>query len=286
MLTAPFEYRRAERVEDVIEWLSDETRETKILAGGHSLLPLMKLRLATPAILVDVSALRELQGVQEDGEVLRVGAFTRYVELARHSLINQKASLLSQAANVVGDLQVRNRGTIGGSLCHADPAADLPAAVLALEAQLVILGPNGTRRESAEAFFMAPFVTTLGRQEILAAIEIPLSTQNARSTYLKRPHPASGYPVIGVACLIDAIHNQTIGTARLAITGIASTAFRASAAEAQLVGGRLDAETIAKAASTAAINAPLDDDEHTEYKQQLVQVYVSRALQQVAAQED
>ncbi len=276
MLTAPFEFRRASTVNEAADWLQQGT-EVKLLAGGHSLLPLMKLRLAAPAMVVDISGIPELHGVIAHDGVVTVGAMTRHVEVVKNPLILAEAPLLSQTAAVIGDVQVRNRGTIGGSLCHADTAADLPAAVLALDAQMVVSGPDGVRKIPASEFFVAPFVTALGPQELLVAVEVPSMPSDAVSTYLKRPHPASGYPVIGVACWVG----YGGATVRLAITGIGPTVFRAAEAEAYLAAHGLNSSSIGEAARLAAVHAPVEDD-ITGYKRQLVSVYVSRALQHTA----
>ena len=280
MLTAPFEFRRASTVNEASDLLQQGT-EVKLLAGGHSLLPLMKLRLAAPEMGVDISGIPELHGVSVHDGVVTVGAMTRHVEVAQNPVIQAEAPLLSKTAAVIGDVQVRNRGTIGGSLCHADSAADLPAAVLALDAQMVVSGPDGIRKIPASEFFVAPFVTALGAREVLMAVEVPAMPSDAASTYLKRPHPASGYPVIGVACWVG-----NGGTSvKMAITGIGSTAFRAVEAEAYLTEQGVNASSIGEAARLAAVHAPVEDDV-TGYKRQLVNVYVSRALHQTMAGKD
>lgn len=280
MYTAPFDYRRAHDTQEVVAWLQEDPDNTKIIAGGHSLLPLMKLRLASVARLVDISQVAELQGIREDMGGLRIGAFTRHAQLAKDPAVREAAPLLASAAAVIGDMQVRNRGTIGGSLCHADPAADLPAALLALNAELVIAGPGTERRESLDAFFLSPFITTLAADEVLTAIVVPRMAPGAKSTYLKRPHPASGYPVIGVAAWVS-VSGGRVEDCRIALTGIGPVPFRAARSEQVLTGRAFTREAIAEAAREARGSGTLEDDEDG-YKSQLCQVYVSRALGDIA----
>ncbi|PSR38001.1 MAG: carbon monoxide dehydrogenase [Sulfobacillus thermosulfidooxidans] len=276
MFTTPFDYRNAHSVQDVIEWLQEDPDNTKILAGGHSLLPLMKLRLSTVSHLIDIGQIPELQGIVLSDNELRVGAFTRYVQLVRDPSVALAAPLVAEAARVIGDLQVRNRGTIGGSLCHADPAADLPAALLALGAELEIAGPAGKRREDIDSFFLAPFITTLAPGEVLTAIHIPRMAQGARSIYLKRPHLASGYPIIGVAAWV-VLRDEQVDSCRIAITGIGSVPFRAFSAEQMLVGQTFTRDVILQAAEQVASDQSFDDDDDG-YKANLCRVYVTRAL--------
>ncbi|MCL4495808.1 MAG: xanthine dehydrogenase family protein subunit M [Firmicutes bacterium] len=276
MYTAPFEYRRADTVEQAIGWLANDPENSKVLAGGHSLLPLMKLVLAQPQVLIDIGRITALKGIRIEGDDVQIGAFTTYREIVESPEVNEFCPLLAQAAQTVGDVQVRNRGTIGGSLCHADPQADMPAAVLALDAELLIEGPSGQRTQSIDGFFLAPFITSLAPGEILTAVKIPKLPAGAHTTYLKRPHPASGYPLVGVGIWLT-VHDQVIDNGHIGITGIADLPFRARHLEDFLKGRLLDAATIAQAGPLAADDANLDDD---PYKKNLLQVYVTRALSQ------
>lgn len=285
MRTAAFEYHRAHDIDDAIEWLTrEEKREVKILAGGHSLLPLMKLKLATPGVLLDMQGVSELRGVSVEPGWIRIGALTRYVDLMRDRMVLESLPLLAQVAATVADLQVRNRGTIGGSLCHADPAADMPAAVLALQGRLVIVGPRGEHRVSLDEFIVAPFLTLLEPNEILTAIEFPMPSGPQQSVYLKRPHPASGYPVVGVAVTGDAKHPPGAAL-RVAITGIGSKAYRAQATEAILSRQEPTPEILREAAVAASTEADFGDDKDLAYRTQLTRVYVERALFQFYGKE-
>ena len=286
MRTAPFEYHRAHDIDDALEWLTrEEEREVKILAGGHSLLPLMKLKMATPGVLLDVQGLFALRGVSLEPGWVRIGALTRYVDLMRDRIVLESLPLLAQVAATVADLQVRNRGTIGGSLCHADPAADMPAAVLALEGRLVIVGPRGEHRVSLDEFVVAPFLTVLEPHEILAAIEFPLPQEPQQSVYLKRPHLASGYPVVGVAITGAATPRPAQATPKVAVTGMGSHAYRAHAAEEILNRHEPTPETLREAAAAASTEADYGDDKDLQYRSQLTRVYVERALFQFYGRE-
>lgn len=280
MYTASFEYRRADTVDEAIDWLKADPDNSKVLAGGHSLLPLMKLSLAQPRIVIDIGRIRALQGVHDEGSFLRIGAYTVYADLARNAVINDFAKLLAQGAASVGDVQVRSRGTIGGSLCHADPQADMPAAVLALDGELIIEGPQGQRTQAVGGFFQAPFITSLAPDELLTAIRIPKLPPHAQSVYRKRPHPASGYPVVGVGAWAR-ITGGVTETCHLAVTGIADLPFRAQRAEEYLQGRRLGAESIREASQLASADALLSGDDDG-YKKNLLEVYMTRALWQLA----
>lgn len=286
MRTAPFEYHRAHDIDDALEWLTrEEEREVKILAGGHSLLPLMKLKLATPGVLLDVQGVFALRGVSLEPGWVRIGALTRYVDLMRDRIVLESLPLLAQASGTVADLQVRNRGTIGGSLCHADPAADMPAAVLALEGRLVILGPRGERRVGLEEFVVAPFLTILEPHEILVAIEFPMPEAPQKSVYLKRPHPASGYPVVGVAITGAATPHPASAALKVAVTGIGNRAYRAHAVEEILNRHEPKLETLREAAAVASTEADFGDDKDLTYRLQLTRIYMERALFQFYGRE-
>ncbi|SMC05003.1 carbon-monoxide dehydrogenase medium subunit [Sulfobacillus thermosulfidooxidans DSM 9293] len=279
MYTASFEYRRAHSVDEALHWLQADPENSKILAGGHSLLPLMKLMLAQPQVLIDIGRISSLQGIWMEDHGLRIGAYTTYAEIVHNQEITRFCPLLAQVAATIGDVQVRNRGTIGGSLCHADPQADMPAAALALDAELVMESPRGQRVESANEFFQAPFMTSLAADEMLTAIRIPKMPIPVLSTYLKRPHPASGYPVIGVALWLK-MDGVVVRQCHLAITGIAMLPFRAFKVEEYVQGQKLDAQTIARASALAQEDAVLEEDEDG-YKSYLLQVYVERAFWQL-----
>lgn len=281
MRTAPFEYHRAQDLDDALEWLArDRERDVKVLAGGHSLLPLMKLKLATPTVLLDVQDVSELKGVTVERDTVRIGALTRYVDLTRDPTVGEFLPLLSRVAVTVADIQVRNRGTIGGSLCHADPAADIPAAVLALDGRLVLIGPRGERRVKLDEFTVAPFLTSIEPTEILAAIEFPMPTKSEAGVYLKRPHPASGYPVVGVAITGTAPANTSLSHVRVAVTGVGPRAYRAYETEEMLEGQAPSQELFRTAADVAITEADLSNEADLAYREHLTRVYVERALHQ------
>jgi len=272
--TAPFSYKRASNLTEALSLLQ-QNPEAKLLAGGHSLIPAMKLRLAAPPMLIDISKVAELRGIQREGEILVIGAMTTYRELETSELLKQHCPILPQAVQVVGDPMVRAKGTIGGSLAHADPAADLPAVMLALEARIKVQGPDGARVLEAEQFFTGMFSTALQEGEILTEVHIPIRP-GARMAYAKFPHPASRYAVVGVAVVLDG------NTVRAAVTGVGEHAMRLSKLEQALSGQALSAENI-----TAACQGllPPDNLNHDlvaskEYRAHLVDVMAKRALMQ------
>ena len=276
MYTAPFSYKRASNLTEALSLLQ-QNPEAKLLAGGHSLIPAMKLRLAAPPMLIDISKVAELRGIRREGEILVIGAMTTYRELETSELLKQHCPILPQAVQVVGDPMVRAKGTIGGSLAHADPAADLPAVMLALEARIKVQGPDGARVLEAEQFFTGMFSTALQEGEILTEVHIPIRP-GARMAYAKFPHPASRYAVVGVAVVLDG------NTVRAAVTGVGEHAMRLSKLEQALSGQALSAENI-----TAACQGllPADHLNHDlvaskEYRAHLVDVMAKRALMQAA----
>jgi carbon-monoxide dehydrogenase medium subunit len=282
-MTLPaFGYERPASLEEALAGAGAEGR--RWLAGGMSLLPLMKMQLAAPERLVDLSGVEELVGVREEGNSLRIGAMTRHHQVATNPTVRQHAPLLAAVARVIGDPQVRRRGTIGGSLAHADPAADFPAAVLALEADIECASPGDRRRIPADDFFMGPLTTALKPDELVIAIHVPTSTAGWRHAYRKHPHPASGYAVVGVAALL-AVQNGRIEHARLAVTGVAGRAFRARQAESILTGRPGDDATIREAAMSVTEGQEVLGDTYasSEYRGHLATVLAERAIRQCVA---
>ncbi len=282
MTMTRFEYARPTALADALHDLA-EYPEARVLAGGMSLLPLMKMELATPERLIDLGRVEELQGITEIAEGIRIGAMTRHYRLAADALIARDASVVAQAAAHVGDPQVRHRGTIGGSLAHADPAADLPAAVLAADAVIEAASTAGTRMIPAADFFVGPLVTALQPGEMIVAVRVPRQ-RDRRQHYEKVPHPASGYAVVGVAVSL-ALAEGRVRDARIGVTGTAGHAFRARAAERVLEGESLTAALIAEASGLVADEAEILGDSvyaSAEYRRHLLQVSLSRALQRVA----
>jgi len=280
MIPATFEYVRAHTVEEAIRLLQQYGDRAKLLAGGHSLLPLMKLRLSQPEVLIDLGRIQELKGIREEGDSLVIGAMTTHDEVAASPLVQQRCPLLAEAASQIGDLQVRNMGTIGGSLAHADPAADYPAAVLALEAEITCQGPGGSRTVKATDWFVDLLTTALQPGEVLTQVRVPVHKPGQGWAYLKVPHPASGYALVGVACLLT-LDGSTCREARLAVTGVGPKAVRLGNVEQALVGKTLDEPTVGEAARRAAEGLEATDDPlyaSAEYKRHLATVYTKRAI--------
>lgn len=280
MNPAPFSYHRATTLAEAQDLLGQFGDDAKILAGGHSLLPAMKLRLAQPAHLIDISKITDLRYVTQDGDVLKIGALTTHHDLESNPTVRQFCTLLADVAAKVGDRQVRNRGTIGGALAHADPAADYPAAILALEATIVAQGPNGSREIAADALFVDLLTTSLEPNEIITEIRIPALSSDTGTAYEKLANQASGYATVGVAAVITRNSDGTCRTARVGITGAAAVAIRARAVEEALEGQPLNEATITSAASYAAPVLDALDDVHASaaYRTRVTVGLTKRAL--------
>ena len=239
MYPAEFAYAAPATLTEAVQLLQQGNGEAKLLAGGQSLIPLLKLRLAEPGALVDLRRIPELRGIREEGDAAVVGAMTTYFEALKSPILSRRAPLLAEAIQQVGDMQVRARGTLGGSLAHADPAGDLPAVALALDATLTAVGPSGTRTIAASNFFVDMLATALKPDEVLTQIRFPaIDTLGAGSAYVKHRQPASGYAVVGVAAVVRIASDGTCQSARVAITGAGTKATRATAVE-QALGGEL-----------------------------------------------
>jgi carbon-monoxide dehydrogenase medium subunit len=257
-----------------------KSKGARVLAGGHSLLPAMKLRLASPRSLVDIGGIKGLAGIKTHGKGLSIGATTTHAEIAASALVRKACPLLAETAEQIGDIQVRNRGTIGGSIAHADPAADFPTALIALEATIVARGGKGERRIPAGKFFVDLFTTALKPGEIVTAVLVPGFGKGTGSAYLKHPHPASRYAVAGVAAIVE-ISGGRIQSARLAVGGVTPNPVRASAAEAALTGQKPDVAAFESAASkvAAALEDPMGDTYASgEFRVHLASVLAKRAL--------
>lgn len=284
MYPASFEYHRPATVEEAVGLLAKHKDDAKLLAGGHSLIPLMKLRLAQPKHVVDIRRIGGLAGVREEGGAVVIGALTTHYAIESNASLKTKCPILPEAGAMIGDPQVRNVGTIGGSLAHADPAADWPAVVLALGAELKAVGPKGSRTIKADDFFKDLLTTALGPDEMLTEIRIPVPPAGAGMAYVKHPHPASRFAVVGVAAVLT-VSGGKCEKASVAVTGVGAKATRAKGVEAALVGKALDAQTIAAAAEKTAdgISITADLQGSVEYKQHLTRVYAKRALEAAAA---
>ena len=278
MIPAPFEYVRATSLAEAIGFLVEAPEDAKLLAGGHTLIPAMKLRLASPGLVVDIRSIDELKGI-DIGDTIRIGALTTHAELLTSQSLNQILPIFREAATVIADPQVRNSGTIGGSLANADPAADWPAAILALGAELELAGPDGRRRVPAGEFFIDIMTTALQAQEVLVAVYIPRPDRNLYSCYRKIRHPASGYAVVGLAAAIQ-LSDGLVARANVGVTGAAAHAFTAHAASSYLIGKPLSEENIRHAASLASDELPclMDHYGSADYRKHLVKTEVARAL--------
>jgi carbon-monoxide dehydrogenase medium subunit len=269
VIPAAFEYHRAGSVDDAIEALGRD-EDAKLLAGGHSLIPALKLRIARPSVLVDVGGLAELRYVRDDGERIAIGALTRHAQLAADPVLERDCAVVARTAALVGDPQVRHRGTIGGSVAHADPASDLPAVLLALDADLVAHGPDGERTIAASSFFEGPFATALAPREVLTEIRVP---KVERAVYLKHTRRAQDWATVGVAAVV------VDGTTRVALASMGPTPLRARAVEDALAHGAGAAEAAGR--SGEGTDPPSDVTGGAAYRSHLAQVYVRRALEQL-----
>lgn len=280
MYPYPFEYHRPSSVSEALTMLGEYGDEGKLLAGGHSLLPVMKLRLAQPAHLIDITGLSDLSGIRVNGDVVEIGALTTHHDILTSSDLQQHVPLLPQMANVVGDQQVRNRGTIGGTLAHADPAADYPAGILALEAEIVTLGPNGERVIPAAEFFIGFLETALQPDEIITAIRVHVAAAGTTSRYEKLANPASGYAIVGIAAVISRDDSGTITRARIGITGASDLAWRATATESALEGTQPTVESVKAAAELAIEGRDLLEDIHApaSYRERVCKNLIGRAV--------
>jgi carbon-monoxide dehydrogenase medium subunit len=276
MIPAPFDYHRPKTLDEAIRLLATLGDEAKILAGGHSLVPAMKLRLAQPGALIDIGGMADLRYIRTAGDRIAIGAMTTHRDVEASAVIREGCPLLAEMAPQIGDLQVRNRGTIGGSLVHADPAADWPAGILALDAELEVAGPSGRRVIRAGAFFVDLLQTALAPNEILCEIRVPRTPGSV--AYEKTRQKASGFALAGAAVVVLG------GAAHVGITGVAPRPYRASAVEQALGSGPLADEAIRAAASRAAVGVDPLGDIHAspEYRAHLAQVNTRRALERAA----
>jgi carbon-monoxide dehydrogenase medium subunit len=285
MIPAAFEYFAPKSLDEALRLVERHGDEAKLLAGGHSLLPLMKLRLAAPRYVIDLGRLRGLRYIREEKGFIVVGALTTHAEVAASELLREKCPLLPEAAAEIGDVQVRNRGTIGGSLAHADPAADYPAAILALDAEIVTASSSGPRTIPAREFFVDLLTTQLRPGEILTEVRVPLLPPRTGTAYRKLHQPASGFAIVGAAARITLEKGGKISAATLGITGVAAKAYRATAVEKALHGKKLTAKLLAEAARQAAQGVEPLSDLHAsaEYRREMAAVFARRALERAAA---
>ncbi len=279
MIPAAFDYYRPGNLDEALQLLAQHP-EAKLLAGGHSLLPMMKLRLTVPSALIDLGKVPGLSGIREEGDRIAIGAMTTHTEIEHSELLARRARLLAETAAEIGDVQVRNCGTLGGAAAHGDPAADYPAALLALEAEFVLTGRNGTRTVAAKDFFVGMLTTALAAGEILTEIRFAADARRTGSAYRKLHQPASGFAIVGVAARVQLDGRGSCEAASVGVTGVDSKAYRATAVEQVLAGKKLDAKTIAQAAAKAAEGIEPLSDLHASarYRAAMAEVFTRRAL--------
>jgi carbon-monoxide dehydrogenase medium subunit len=285
MYAANFDYYRARSIDDARQLMAAHPG-AKLLAGGHSLVPLMKLRLAAPPAVVDIGRIAEMHGIARQGAHIRIGALTTHAQLAASADLRASAPALADAAGLVGDPAVRNRGTIGGNVAHADPASDLPTVLAVLDAQFVLVGPGGTRTVAAGQFFTGLMSTALAEDEILVEVQVPADDRNRASAYEKFAHPASRYAVLGAAAAVT-VTRGAFDSARVTVGGLVPCARRATAVERALAGKPANADTIAEAArqATADLGADVTGDLYAsaEYRAAMAPGFIRRAVTAAAA---
>lgn len=277
-----FDYFAPENLDEAIKILA-EREDAKVLAGGQSLIALMKLRLAAPQVIVDLNSIKEnLSYIREENSYLAIGAMTTHDEIEHSEVIKSRFTLLNDAASKIGDQQVRNRGTIGGSCCHADPAADLPTALIALNPTFVVRGPSGSREISYEDFFVDTFTTSLARDEILTEIRIPYLEQRSGSAYIKHSRREGDFAIVGVGAVLVMDKSNVCKEARISLGAVAPTSIRAKKAEKYLEGKKITEEVLEEVGERARDGADPPSDMHgsREYRLDMIKVFTKRAIKQ------
>ncbi|MGH7832747.1 MAG: FAD binding domain-containing protein [Candidatus Binatia bacterium] len=280
MIPVGFEYHSPASVQEAVKLLSTLGEDVKILGGGQSLVTLMKLRLARPKHLIDLSSIPGLSYIRDEGNHLLIGALTTHTEIEESDLLKRKTPLLPLAATAIGDVQVRNRGTFGGSIAHSDPTGDIPPCILALDAEIKAVGPSGERWIKARDFFIGMLTTDLGPDEILTEIKIPAQT-SWKCAYLKAAQRASGFAVVGVAACLQLDNDGTCREIAVALTGVTEKAYRAANVEDKLRAQKLDSKLIEDAASVVVDGIDVNEDINgsQEYRSHLARVYTARAVE-------
>lgn len=285
MHPAPFTYYRPASVGDALDLLQQHVDTGKLIAGGQSLLPIMKLRLAQPEHLIDISNIAELRSITIEGDAVVIGALVTHHDLATSTELAESVPLIPAMATVVGDQQVRNLGTIGGVLAHADPAGDYPAGMLALDVTVLATGPNGDREIPISEFFQGFLTTALAPDELLTAVRVPVQAPNTAGAYEKLANPASGYATVGVAAVVTRASNGAIQEIRIGITGATDVAYRATGVEDALRGLTPDAEAIKAAAAHANDGVEMLADKHApaDYRARVTRNLTRRAIERALA---
>lgn len=285
MIPAAFEYHVPKSLDEALRLLDQHGDEAKVLAGGHSLLPLMKLRLAAPRFVIDIGRIRPLDYIREEGGRVLIGALATHAAIETSSVSRAKCPVLAETAAEIGDVQVRNRGTIGGSLAHADPAADYPAAILALEAEIVASSVGGTRSISAADFFVDLLTTQLRPGEIVTEVRVPVNGPRTGAAYAKLHQPASGFALVGVAARVSLSATGSLERVTVGVTGVAAKAYRATAVEKALLGKQPNEKLLAEAVRGAAKGVEALSDLHAsrDYRKEMAAVFAKRALEKALA---
>jgi len=280
MIPGSFEYYAPRSLSDAVNFLAAHRDDVKILSGGQSLLPLMKMRLSKPGFVVDIGRIPGLDTIAQEGNHIVIGAMATHAQIEYSDFLKKQCPLLPQTATTIADVQVRNRGTIGGSIAHADPAGDWPATILALDAEIKSVGPNGERWVKCHDFFLGLLMSVLEPDEIVTAIRVPV-TGNDKTAYLKAAPRSSGFAVVGVAVRIAVDGAGNCSRAAVGITGVTDKAYRAERVEQILTGKKLDAKLIENAAAEATRNIEVIEDINgsSEYRTQLTHVYAARAIE-------
>jgi carbon-monoxide dehydrogenase medium subunit len=283
MYPGEFTYERAKSATQAVELLEEHAgSEMEILAGGHSLIPMIKTGLATPDVVIDISSIDDIRGIGDKGDRFTIGALTPYADVTNSDGICERVPVLAEAAGEIGDRQVRNRGTIGGNIAHADPASDLPAVFLALGGSAHVQGPDGTRTVAAENFFHGMYMTAVEENEVLTGIEVPVLEDHTVSAYAKNSSPASGYAIVGVAAVLE-IEDEHVTDAIVTANGAMDHPVHLSAVEEAVEGQSFnEAPDAAEAAGESLETAMLleDQDASSEYREQLLSVYTEKAILQ------
>ena len=279
MIPVAFEYEVAESVDHAIELLGRHGEDARLLAGGHSLIPLMRLRLAVPTVLIDLDRLEDLRYVRDEGDHLAIGALTRHRDLHNNEFVKEHCGIVGYTAGLLGDPSVQHRGTIGGTLAHGDPSGDMPSVVTALEATLVVQGPDGERTMPAGEFFQDYLFTALEPEEVVTEVRVPKLGSNTGWSYKKFARRSQDWAIVGVAAVVEK-ENGSISSARIGLTSMGSTPLRATSTEQALSGA--SAEQVAEAANVAdeGTSPATDDAASAEFRRHLARVWTRRAVEE------
>ncbi len=284
MISAEFEYHRPTSLEEALRLLKELGEDAKLLAGGHSLIPMMKLRVARYSHIIDIGRISELKGLEDKGDHLLIGALVTHREVEKSDLIKSKVPILSECASQIADVQVRNMGTVGGSMVHADPSADYPPVMLVLDAKVVAKNLEGEREIDVDDFFVSAFTTALKEDEILTAVKVPVMKEGEKAFYTKLPHPATGFAL--VSCAVKAkVDGKRLSDVRVAFGGFVLTPYRDKSIEAELEGKELTPELIDRVCSMVGEGQDIIGDWYAdeEYRREVARAYLRRALESLTA---